>query len=88
MYLGAHVSSAGGIENAVKAAKKFEINSIQMMPTAPMRWATEEIEQEDIENFVNELEGEKWDENEAVDWANGILESSTERDSEFSIGRR
>jgi deoxyribonuclease-4 len=57
MYLGAHVSSAGGIENAVKAAKKFNINSIQMMPTAPMRWATEEIAQEDIENFVNELEG-------------------------------
>jgi deoxyribonuclease IV len=57
MNLGAHVSSAGGIENAVKAAKKYNINSIQMMPTAPMRWATEEIEQEDIERFVEELEG-------------------------------
>jgi deoxyribonuclease-4 len=57
MYLGAHVSSAGGIENAVKAAKKYNINSIQMMPTAPMRWATEEIKQEDIEKFVNEIEG-------------------------------
>lgn len=57
MYLGAHVSSAGGIENAVKAAKKYDINSIQMMPTAPMRWATEEISQDDIERFVNELEG-------------------------------
>jgi deoxyribonuclease-4 len=55
MYLGAHVSSAGGIENAVKAAKKFEINSIQMMPTAPMRWATEPIQQEQIEKFVKEL---------------------------------
>jgi len=55
MYLGAHVSSAGGIENAVKAAKKYEINSIQMMPTAPMRWATKEIEQENIEKFVKEL---------------------------------
>jgi deoxyribonuclease-4 len=57
MYLGAHVSSAGGIENAVKAAKKYNINSIQMMPTAPMRWATDEIAQEDIEKFVNEIEG-------------------------------
>jgi deoxyribonuclease-4 len=57
MYLGAHVSSAGGIENAVKAAEKYDINSIQMMPTAPMRWATEEIAQEDIERFVDELEG-------------------------------
>jgi deoxyribonuclease-4 len=57
MYLGAHVSSSGGIENAVKAAKKYDINSIQMMPTAPMRWATEEIKEEDIERFVEELEG-------------------------------
>lgn len=57
MYLGAHVSSAGGIENAVKAAKEYNINSIQMMPTAPMRWATKEITQEDIEKFVNEIEG-------------------------------
>lgn len=57
MYLGAHVSSAGGIENAVKAAKKYNINTIQMMPTAPMRWATEEIDQENIEKFVNEIEG-------------------------------
>jgi deoxyribonuclease-4 len=57
MYLGAHVSSAGGIENAVKTAKKYDINTIQMMPTAPMRWATKEIPQEDIEKFVNELEG-------------------------------
>jgi deoxyribonuclease-4 len=55
MYLGAHVSSAGGIENAVKAAKKFDLNSIQMMPTTPMRWTTEEIKQEDIEKFVEEL---------------------------------
>jgi deoxyribonuclease-4 len=57
MYLGAHVSSAGGIENAVKTAKKYDINTIQMMPTAPMRWATKEIPQEDIEKFVNEIEG-------------------------------
>jgi len=57
MYLGAHVSSSGGIENSVKAAKKYSINSIQMMPTAPMRWATKEIPQEDIEKFVNEIEG-------------------------------
>jgi len=55
MYLGAHVSSSGGIENAVKAAKKYNINSIQMMPTAPMRWATKEISQENIEKFVDEI---------------------------------
>jgi deoxyribonuclease-4 len=57
MYLGAHVSSAGGIQNAVKAAEKYNINTIQMMPSAPMRWITKDIPQENIEKFVDEIEG-------------------------------
>jgi len=56
MYLGAHVSSAGGIFNAIKVAEKYDINTIQMMPTAPMRWVTKDILEEDIEAFVKELE--------------------------------
>lgn len=56
MYLGAQVSSAGGIENAIKEAEKYKINSIQMMPTAPMRWVTKDISEEDIKKFVDELE--------------------------------
>ena len=56
MYLGIHVSSAGGIENAIKNGEKYEVNSIQMMPTAPMRWATKPILDENIEKFLNELE--------------------------------
>lgn len=55
MYLGAHVSSSGGIENAIKNGEKYQINTIQMMPTAPMRWATKPILDEEIEKFVNEL---------------------------------
>ena len=55
MYLGAHVSSAGGIENAIKNADKYEINTIQMMPTAPMKWANKLIPQENIEIFVETL---------------------------------
>lgn len=56
MYLGIHVSSSGGIENAIKNGQKYGVNTIQMMPTAPMRWATKLIEEEDIDSFVNELE--------------------------------
>ena len=56
MYLGAHVSSAGGIFNAIRNAEKYGINTIQMMPTPPMRWATKDISEEDIEKFINELE--------------------------------
>lgn len=55
MYLGAHVSSAGGIENSIMQGDKYGINSIQIMPTAPMRWATKSIDQESIEKFVETL---------------------------------
>lgn len=57
MYLGAHVSSAGGVENSIKEGDKYGINTIQIMPTAPMRWATKKISDENIENFVNTLKG-------------------------------
>lgn len=56
MYLGAHVSSSGGIENAIKNGERYQINTIQMMPTAPMRWATKPISGGEVEKFVNELE--------------------------------
>jgi deoxyribonuclease-4 len=57
MYLGIHVSSSGGIQNAIKNGEKYGVNTIQMMPTAPMRWATKLIPDEDINEFVSELEG-------------------------------
>jgi deoxyribonuclease-4 len=56
MYLGIHVSSAGGVQNSVKNAEKFGVNSMQIMPTAPMRWVTKLIEDDVIQSFVNELE--------------------------------
>jgi deoxyribonuclease IV len=56
MYLGIHVSSSGGIQNSIINGQKYEVNTIQMMPTTPMRWATKPIPDEEIENFVNELE--------------------------------
>jgi deoxyribonuclease-4 len=39
-YFGAHVSSAGGLQNAVAAAVELEINTIQVHPSAPQRWNT------------------------------------------------
>lgn len=55
MYLGAHVSSAGGVENSIKRGDEYGVNSIQIMPTAPMRWATKSIPQESTEKFVEVL---------------------------------
>ncbi len=57
MYLGAHVSSSGGVENSIKEGDRYEINSIQIMPTAPMRWATKSISDETINTFVEQLKG-------------------------------
>ncbi|MDD4382078.1 MAG: deoxyribonuclease IV, partial [Candidatus Dojkabacteria bacterium] len=56
MYLGIHVSSSGGIQNSIINGERYGVNSIQIMPSAPMRWITKMISDEDINTFVNELE--------------------------------
>ncbi len=57
MYLGIHVSSSGGIQNSIINGEKYGVNSIQIMPTAPMRWATKLITDEQINIFLDTLEG-------------------------------
>ncbi len=57
MYLGAHVSGAGGIENTIKQGDLYDINSIQIMLSPPMRWATKPIPEEVIKKFVETLKG-------------------------------
>jgi deoxyribonuclease-4 len=37
-YVGAHVSCAGGLANAAKAAIELNINTIQIHPSPPQRW--------------------------------------------------
>ncbi len=37
-YFGAHVSSAGGFENAIRNASELGVNTIQVHPSAPQRW--------------------------------------------------
>lgn len=39
-YLGAHVSAAGGLENALGAAMELKINAIQVHSSPPQRWNT------------------------------------------------
>lgn len=56
MYLGIHVSSSGGIQNSIENGDKYDVNAVQIMLTAPMKWVTKLIPDEDIENFVNRLE--------------------------------
>lgn len=38
MYVGAHVSTAGGLKNAIEAGKSIEAESLQIFPSAPLQW--------------------------------------------------
>ena len=56
-YFGAHVSSAGGLENAVLNGKELGVNSIQLHPAAPQRWNTKPFADGIEEAFLREREG-------------------------------
>lgn len=53
-YFGAHVSCAGGLVNAAKAAIELNINTIQIHPSPPQRWNSEPFAQ-GIEAAFNSL---------------------------------
>ena len=55
MYLGIHISGPE-FKNLVKNPTDYKINAIQYMPTAPMRWVTKPIPQENIDNFAKDLQ--------------------------------
>jgi deoxyribonuclease-4 len=56
-YLGAHVSASGGLKNSIKNGEKLSVNSIQTMFSAPMRWSTKEIAQEQVDEMAQEAVG-------------------------------
>ncbi len=56
-YFGAHVSSAGGIENAVLNGRELGVNSIQLHPAPPQRWNTKPFAEGIEEAFIREREG-------------------------------
>lgn len=53
-YYGAHVSAAGGLKNSIKRGNKYNLNAIQTMFSAPMRWSLKDIAQEQIEAMAQE----------------------------------
>jgi len=52
-YIGTNIG--GGIPKCLITAKKLNVDTIQMMPTAPMRWSSKEISDEIVDNFVQNL---------------------------------
>lgn len=49
--LGVHIN--GGLAQAIKLAPKYGYDCAQIMPTAPMRWCTKEIDEEKVSPIVD-----------------------------------
>lgn len=52
-YLGAHLG--GGLKNIEEISNKYSINTIQYMPTAPMRWSSKPIPDTNVVDFADML---------------------------------
>ncbi len=51
MYVGAHVSAAGGIDNAVQRAVEIGAEAIQTFPSSPRAWRWKPLADENVEKF-------------------------------------
>lgn len=56
-FYGCHVSSSGGIENAVRAGSLLGVNTIQLHPSPPQRWNSKPYAKGVEDLFLKELEG-------------------------------
>lgn len=56
-HFGAHVSCAGGLVNAAKAAINLDINTIQIHPSPPQRWNTNPFADGVEDEFLSAKEG-------------------------------
>ena len=57
LLLGAHVSTAGGIRNAIQRAAEIEATAIQIFTKMPSRWAERPVDPADAEAFRAGREG-------------------------------
>lgn len=55
MKIGAHVSTAGGISNAVGRAKEIGCEAIQIFGSSPQTWAFKPVPGEQIELFKQSI---------------------------------
>jgi len=54
MYIGAHVSTAGGLKNAIDAGLAIEAESLQIFPSAPLQWKIRGWDEEQCSWFKQE----------------------------------
>ena len=53
-FYGAHIN--GGIEKALLYSEKYDFNSAQIMPTAPIRWALKDIDTGKLEQTISGID--------------------------------
>src|SRR3989344_7617971 len=55
MFIGAHVSTAGGLKNAIEGGKSIGAEALQIFPSAPLQWKIRGWSDEDCAAFKAEL---------------------------------
>ena len=56
MKIGAHVSTSGGVQNAVNNAKAIEAECIQIFASSPRAWAFKSQDSGSVDKFLNEID--------------------------------
>lgn len=54
MFVGAHVSTAGGLDTAINKGKEIVAESLQIFPSAPLQWNIRGWDNEQCSKFKNE----------------------------------
>lgn len=55
-FFGCHVSSSGGLENAVVNGERLKVNTIQLHPSPPQRWNTTQHDPQQVQRFIDARE--------------------------------
>lgn len=56
LYLGAHMSASGGLENALFAAEKINTNAVQLFTKSNQQWAAKKLTAQDIQTFKEAIQ--------------------------------
>src|SRR3989344_5476985 len=54
MFIGAHVSTAGGLKNAIDGGKRISAEALQIFPSAPLQWKIRGWDSEQCDWFKEE----------------------------------
>lgn len=79
-YVGAHVSAAGGVSNAVLNAKEIEAKAFALFVKNQRQWFTKPFDENEIEKFNNNLENYKVSKNFMLPHASYLINLGSPKD--------